>query len=64
METSWRVEGESLKEILTGAPQSKLGRIALVETLARQIRKRMKLRLPSILLGCVCDADPFGARFV
>jgi dynamin GTPase len=36
---------------LTGAPQKKLGRIALVDTLARQIRKRMKLRLPSILSG-------------
>uniref|UniRef100_A0A0D6QZ67 dynamin GTPase n=1 Tax=Araucaria cunninghamii TaxID=56994 RepID=A0A0D6QZ67_ARACU len=51
LETAWRAESESLKAILTGAPQSKLGRIALVETLARQIRKRMKLRLPSVLSG-------------
>ncbi|XP_057831628.2 dynamin-2A [Cryptomeria japonica] len=51
LETAWRAESESLKAILTGAPQTKLGRIALVETLARQIRKRMKLRLPSILSG-------------
>lgn len=51
LETAWRAESESLKSILTGAPQKKLGRIALVDTLARQIRKRMKLRLPSILSG-------------
>eukprot|EP01018_Ginkgo_biloba_P023934 Gb_31570 [translate_table: standard] len=51
LETAWRAESESLKSILTGAPQSKLGRVALVDTLARQIRKRMKLRLPSILSG-------------
>nr|CAN68973.1 hypothetical protein VITISV_043157 [Vitis vinifera] len=31
LETAWRAESESLKSILTGAPQSKLGRIALVE---------------------------------
>jgi len=51
LETAWRAESESLKSILTGAPQKKLGRIALVDTLARQIRKRMKVRLPSILSG-------------
>eukprot|EP00252_Welwitschia_mirabilis_P005508 TRINITY_DN1598_c0_g1_i1.p1 TRINITY_DN1598_c0_g1~~TRINITY_DN1598_c0_g1_i1.p1 ORF type:complete len:769 (-),score=203.64 TRINITY_DN1598_c0_g1_i1:79-2385(-) len=51
LETAWRAESESLKSILPGAPQRKLGRIALVDTLARQIRKRMKLRLPSILSG-------------
>ncbi|EOA39623.1 hypothetical protein CARUB_v10008252mg [Capsella rubella] len=51
LETAWRAESESLKSILTGAPQSKLGRIALVDTLASQIRSRMKLRLPSILSG-------------
>ncbi|KAH9330549.1 hypothetical protein KI387_002657 [Taxus chinensis] len=51
LETAWRAESESLKAILTGAPQTKLGRIALVETLARQIRKRIKIRLPSILSG-------------
>jgi dynamin GTPase len=51
LETAWRAESESLKSILTGAPQSKLGRIALVDTLASQIRSRMKLRLPNILTG-------------
>lgn len=51
LETAWRAESESLKSILTGTPQSKLGRIALVETLAHQIRSRMKIRLPSLLSG-------------
>ncbi|CAH2038399.1 unnamed protein product, partial [Thlaspi arvense] len=51
LETAWRAESESLKSILTGAPQSKLGRIALVDTLASQIRSRMKIRLPNILSG-------------
>uniref|UniRef100_A0A803MMF7 dynamin GTPase n=1 Tax=Chenopodium quinoa TaxID=63459 RepID=A0A803MMF7_CHEQI len=51
LETAWRAETESLKSILTGAPQGKLGRIALVESLAAQIRNRMKVRLPSILSG-------------
>ncbi|XP_076905534.1 dynamin-2A-like [Bidens hawaiensis] len=51
LETAWRAESESLKSILTGAPQSKLGRLALVETLAHQIRSRMKVRLPSLLSG-------------
>ncbi|KAM7253167.1 hypothetical protein ACFE04_025785 [Oxalis oulophora] len=51
LETAWKAESESLKSILTGSPQSKLGRIALVETLAQQIRKRMKLRLPNVLSG-------------
>ncbi|KAI4298908.1 hypothetical protein L6164_032421 [Bauhinia variegata] len=51
LETAWRAETESLKSILTGAPQSKLGRIALVESLASQIRNRMKLRLPTLLSG-------------
>ncbi|RDX85352.1 Dynamin-2B [Mucuna pruriens] len=51
LETAWRAETESLKSILTGAPQSKLGRIALVETLGEQIRNRMKLRLPTLLTG-------------
>ncbi|KAL2339332.1 hypothetical protein Fmac_013778 [Flemingia macrophylla] len=53
LETAWRAETESLKSILTGAPQSKLGRIALVESLAGQIRNRMKLRLPTLLTGLV-----------
>ncbi|KAF3791358.1 Dynamin-2B [Nymphaea thermarum] len=49
LETAWRAESESLRSILTGAPQAKLGRIALVDTLARQIRNRMKVKLPNIL---------------
>ncbi|KAH9725947.1 Dynamin-2A [Citrus sinensis] len=51
LETAWRAESESLKSILTGAPQSKLGRIALVDALAQQIRKRMKVRVPNVLSG-------------
>ncbi|RDX68392.1 Dynamin-2B, partial [Mucuna pruriens] len=51
LETAWRAESESLKSILTGAPQSKLGRIALVDALAHQIQNRMKLRLPNLLSG-------------
>ena len=51
LETAWRAESESLKSILTGAPQSKLGRLALVETLAHQIRNRMNVRLPNLLTG-------------
>ncbi|KAE8655391.1 Dynamin-2A [Hibiscus syriacus] len=51
LETTWRAESESLKSILTGTPLSKLGRIALVDTLAQQIRKRMKVRLPNLLSG-------------
>ncbi|KAG1326637.1 Dynamin-2B [Cocos nucifera] len=51
LETAWRAESESLKSILTGVPQSKLGRVALVDNLAKQIRKRMKLRLPNLLSG-------------
>jgi dynamin 1/3 len=35
--TTWRAEAESLKNILTGSPQNKLGRIALVDTIAKQI---------------------------
>ncbi|GAY68577.1 hypothetical protein CUMW_265240, partial [Citrus unshiu] len=51
LETAWRAESESLKSILTGAPQSKLGRIALVDALAQQIRKRMKVRVLNLLSG-------------
>lgn len=51
LETAWRAESESLKSILTGAPQSKLGRVALVDALAQQIRKRMKVRVPNLLSG-------------
>ncbi|KAI8532024.1 hypothetical protein RHMOL_Rhmol11G0180900 [Rhododendron molle] len=51
LETAWRAESESLKSTLTGAPQNKLGRLALVEALANQIRNRMKVRLPNLLTG-------------
>ncbi|KAG5525736.1 hypothetical protein RHGRI_032128 [Rhododendron griersonianum] len=51
LETAWRAESESLKSILTGAPPNKLGRLALVEALANQIRNRMKVRLPNLLTG-------------
>ncbi|KAH9782061.1 Dynamin-2A [Citrus sinensis] len=51
LETAWRAESESLKSILTGAPQSKLGRIALVDALAQQICKRMKVRVPNLVSG-------------
>jgi dynamin GTPase len=57
LETAWRAEAETLKSILTGAPQSKLGRIALVDTIAKQIRKRMKIRLPNLLSGYASYAD-------
>lgn len=51
LETAWRAEAESLKQILPQASPSKLGRVALVETLSSQIRKRLKNRLPSLLSG-------------
>ncbi|KAA3461514.1 dynamin-2B [Gossypium australe] len=51
LEIAWRAESESLKSILTGAPQNKLGRVALVDVLAGQIRNRIKLRLPNLLSG-------------
>uniref|UniRef100_A0A7N0RC73 dynamin GTPase n=1 Tax=Kalanchoe fedtschenkoi TaxID=63787 RepID=A0A7N0RC73_KALFE len=51
LETAWKAESESLKSILSSAPQSKLGRVALVDTLAHQIRNRMKIRLPNLLSG-------------
>ncbi|KAK1284818.1 Dynamin-2B [Acorus calamus] len=51
LETAWRAESESLRSILTGAPQNKLGRVSLIEILACQIRKRMKVRLPNLLSG-------------
>lgn len=49
LDTAWKAEMESLKSILSGAPSTKLGRIALVETLSHQIRNRLKQRLPNIL---------------
>jgi len=51
LETAWKAEMESLKSILNGAPSGKLGRVALVETLAHQIRTRLKQRLPNLLSG-------------
>ncbi|KAM0943185.1 putative dynamin GTPase [Dioscorea sansibarensis] len=51
LETAWRAESESLRSILTGASPSKLGRVALVDTIAKQIRNRMKVRLPNLLSG-------------
>lgn len=51
LESAWRAESESLKSILTGAPQSKLGRVALIDALSHQIRKRMKVRVPNLLSG-------------
>lgn len=53
LETAWRAESESLKSILSGAPPSKLGRVALVDMLGKQIRNRMKVRLPNVLTGYV-----------
>ncbi|XP_068636238.1 dynamin-2A-like [Aristolochia californica] len=64
LETAWRAESESLKSILTGAPQSKLGRLAMVETLARQIRKRMKVRLPNLLSGLQGKSQVVGDELV
>ncbi|KAL5222266.1 hypothetical protein ABZP36_026979 [Zizania latifolia] len=49
--TSWQAEVESLISLLVGAPQSKLGRAALVDSLAKQIRTRIKVRLPNFLNG-------------
>ncbi|WCJ35009.1 dynamin-like protein 6 [Euphorbia peplus] len=51
LETAWRAESESLKSILAGASPAKLGRAALLDALAQQIRKRMKVRLPNLLSG-------------
>jgi dynamin GTPase len=57
LETAWKAEMETLKSILNGAPSAKLGRIALVETLAHQIRTRLKQRLPNILSGYVTTKE-------
>ncbi|XP_044462733.1 dynamin-2A-like isoform X2 [Mangifera indica] len=51
LEAAWRAEIETLKKSLTGAPQNKLGRIALVDAIAGQMRNRMKVRLPNLLSG-------------
>ncbi|KAJ7563305.1 hypothetical protein O6H91_03G105200 [Diphasiastrum complanatum] len=51
LETAWRAEMESLKSILSGASPAKLGRVALLDTIARQIRNQIKRRLPTLLSG-------------
>jgi dynamin GTPase len=51
LETVWGAESESLKSILSGAPPSKLGRVALVDVLWKHLRNRMKVRLPNVLTG-------------
>nr|XP_043626430.1 dynamin-2A-like [Erigeron canadensis] len=51
LENSWQAESDALKSMLTGAPQSTLGRLALVATLSNQIHNRMKIKLPSLLSG-------------
>jgi dynamin GTPase len=51
LETAWRAETETLKSILSRASPIKLGRVALVETLAAQMRKRLIQRLPNLLSG-------------
>ncbi|CAL5006157.1 unnamed protein product [Urochloa decumbens] len=50
-EASWQAEVKSLVSILGGAPQRKLGRVALVDSLAKQIKTRIKVRLPNLLNG-------------
>nr|XP_034598677.1 dynamin-2A-like isoform X1 [Setaria viridis] len=50
-EASWQAEVKSLISILGGSPQSKLGRVALVDSLAKQIKTRIKVRLPNLLNG-------------
>uniref|UniRef100_A0A0E0CR74 dynamin GTPase n=1 Tax=Oryza meridionalis TaxID=40149 RepID=A0A0E0CR74_9ORYZ len=64
LETAWQAEAETLKSILTGAPRSKLGRIALVDTIAKQIRKRMKIRLPNLLSGLLFNQKGSGWKIV
>ncbi|XP_024004330.1 uncharacterized protein LOC112081845 [Eutrema salsugineum] len=49
LQTACRAEIQSLMSCLGGAPQSKLGRIALVNTLSSLISGRVKLRLPNLL---------------
>uniref|UniRef100_A0A7I4D6I6 dynamin GTPase n=1 Tax=Physcomitrium patens TaxID=3218 RepID=A0A7I4D6I6_PHYPA len=51
LDTAWKAEMESLKTILKGAPSAKLGRIALLETLASKIQSRLKQRIPNLLSG-------------
>lgn len=51
LEAAWRAEVETLKRLLSGAPQNKLGRVALVDSIAGQIRNRMSLRVPNLLSG-------------
>ncbi|KAG0632286.1 hypothetical protein M758_1G317400 [Ceratodon purpureus] len=51
LDTAWKAEAESLKSLLTQAAPTKLGRVALVEAIAKQIRKRLKQRIPTLLSG-------------
>lgn len=51
LDTAWKAEMESLNSILKGAPPAKLGRIALLETLASKIQSRLKQRIPNLLSG-------------
>lgn len=51
IETPCHAESESLRSILTGAPPSKLGGVALGDTLVKQMCERMKVRLPNLLSG-------------
>jgi dynamin 1/3 len=48
-ETSWRAERDSLISVLGGAPESKLGREALIDSLAKQMGTRIQVRLPNLL---------------
>ncbi|XP_066331416.1 dynamin-2A-like isoform X2 [Miscanthus floridulus] len=50
-EAYWQAEVKTLISILGGAPQSKLGRVALVDSLAKQIKTRITARLPNLLNG-------------
>ncbi|XP_024543226.1 dynamin-2B isoform X1 [Selaginella moellendorffii] len=51
LETAWKAETETLRSILTAAPSTRLGRAALVDVISKQIRKRIRQRLPSLLSG-------------
>uniref|UniRef100_A0A7N0VKV9 dynamin GTPase n=1 Tax=Kalanchoe fedtschenkoi TaxID=63787 RepID=A0A7N0VKV9_KALFE len=64
LEAAWKAESESLKSILTGAPQSKLGRVALIDSLAHQIRNRMKVRVPKLLSGLQGKSQIVGEELV
>lgn len=50
-EAYWQAEVKTLVSTLGGAPESKLGRVALVDSLSKQIKARIKARLPNLLNG-------------